>query len=58
MFNPWPHSVGWESGVAMNCCVGHICGSDPTLLCLWYRPAAAALIQPLDWELAYATGVA
>ena len=24
---------------------------------LWCRPAAAALIQPLAWELPYATGV-
>ena len=24
--------------------VGHKCGSDPTLLWLWCRPAAAALI--------------
>ena len=25
---------------------------------LWCRPAAAALIQPLSWELPYAAGVA
>ena len=25
---------------------------------LWCRPAAAALIQPLAWELPYATGMA
>ena len=25
---------------------------------LWHRPAAAALIQPLAWELPYATGTA
>jgi len=37
--------------------VGHRHGSDPTLLWLWYRPAAA-LIQPLAWELPYASGVA
>ena len=29
---------------------------DPALLWLWYRPAAVALIQPLAWELPYATG--
>ena len=34
------------------------CGSDPVLPWLWCRPAAAALIPPLDWELPYATGVA
>ena len=27
---------------------------DPALLWLWRRPAAAALIQPLTWELPYA----
>ena len=26
------------------------------LLCLWCRPAAAALIQPLAWEPTYALG--
>ena len=25
---------------------------------LWYRPAAAALIQPLVWEIPHATGAA
>ena len=40
----------------MSCGVGHICGSDPTLLWLWHRPAAAALIQPLAWKLPYAAG--
>jgi len=38
--------------------VGHRCGSDLALLWLWCRPAAAALIQPLGWELPYATSVA
>ena len=40
---------------AMSCGVGHRWGSDPALLWLWQRPAAAALIQPLSWELSYAT---
>ena len=31
---------------------------NPTWLWLWCRLAAAALIQPLAWELLYATGVA
>ena len=35
----------------MSCGVGHRCGSDPALLWLWCRPAAAALILPLAWEL-------
>ena len=31
---------------------------DPVVLWLWCRPAAAAPIQVLSWELPYATGVA
>ena len=31
---------------------------DPELLWLWRRPAAIALIRPLDWEPPYAIGVA
>ena len=57
MFDPWPCSVGWASGVAMSCGVGHRCGSDPTLLWLWCRPVATAPIGPLVWEPPYATGV-
>ena len=38
--------------------VGHRCGLDPTLLWLWCRPEAAAPIQPLAWELPYASGAA
>ena len=33
-------------------------GSDLTLLWLWCRPAAAALIRPLAWEFSYASGTA
>ena len=33
-------------------------GLDHALLRLWCRPAAAALIRPLAWELPYATEVA
>ena len=40
----------------MSCGVGHRHGSDP--MWLWHRPAAAAPIQPLAWELLYAAGVA
>jgi len=36
--NPWPRSVGFES----------------TLLWLWCRLAAVALIGPLAWEFPYA----
>ena len=35
----------------MSCGVDHSCSSDPVLLWLWYRLAAAAVIQPLAWEL-------
>ena len=31
---------------------------DPVLLWLWHRPAATAPIQPIDWELPHAMGVA
>ena len=42
----------------MSCGVGRRHGSDPTLLWLWRRPAATALIRPLAWEPPYATGAA
>ena len=38
--------------------LGHRCNSDLTLLWLWCRSAAAALIGPLAWKLPYATGAA
>ena len=41
----------------MSCGVGHGHGLD-TLLWLWCRLAAAALILPLAWEPPYAVGVA
>ena len=47
---------GWGSGLAMSSGVVRRCGSNPVLLCLWGGPAAVALIQPLAWELPYATG--
>ena len=43
-------------GVAVSCGVGRRCSSDPMLLCLWLRLAAAALIRPLAWEPPYAAG--
>ena len=42
----------------MNYGAGRRCGSDPALLWLWSRPAAAVLIQPLGWEPPYAAGTA
>ena len=38
--------------------VGCTCGSDPVLLWLWCKPAAAAPIRPLAWEPSYAVGAA
>ena len=46
--------MGWGSGVAMSCAVGHRHGSDPASLWLWCRPAATALIRSLAWEPPYA----
>ena len=40
----------------MCCGVGHRHNSDLALL--WYRPAAAAPIQPLAWELPHAMDAA
>ena len=42
----------------MSCGVGRRCGLDLTLLWLWCRPAAAALIRRLAWEPPYAADVA
>ena len=43
----------------MSCGVGCRCSLDDlALLWLWRRPAAAAPIQPLAWELPYAVGAA
>ena len=36
--------------------VGRRHGSHPTLLWLWYGPAAAAPIRPQAWEPPYAVG--
>ena len=50
MFEPWPHSLGWGSGVALTCGVVHRCGSDLMLLWLWADRAAVPQISPLAWE--------
>ena len=42
----------------MRCGVVYRCGSDPTFLWLWCRPAVVALIRPLAWEPPCALGVA
>ena len=42
----------------MSCDVGRRCSSDPTLLWLWRRSAAVALIRPLAWEPPHPKGSA
>ena len=42
----------------MSCGVDCRHGSNPALLWLWCRVEAAAPIQPLAWELPYATNIA
>ena len=53
-------SLASLSGLRICCCCKLRCrlqlGSDPVLLWLWCRPAAAAPIWRLAWELPYATG--
>jgi len=49
---------GKASGIAMSCDVGCRHSSDPALLWLWCRLAAAAPIRPLALELPYAMDAA
>ena len=42
----------------MSCGVGQRLGLDHTLLWLWRRPVATALIKPPAWEPPYAASVA
>ena len=48
---------GLGCGIATSCGVVHRYGSDAVLPWLWHKPAAAALIWPLAWELPYAAGM-
>ena len=41
----------------MSCGVGYRFGLDLPLLWLWRSPAAVTQIQPLAWELPYASSV-
>ena len=50
--------MGYRSGVAMSYAVGGRRSSDPVLLWLWCRPAAAVPIQPLAWQPPYAMDTA
>ena len=49
---------GLRIQLALSCGVGRSCGADPTLLWLWHRLAATALIWPLAWELPHTAGAA
>ena len=40
----------------MSCGIGHKCSSDPTLLRLWSKLAAVALIRPLASDIREAAG--
>ena len=51
-----PGFVQWVK--VLSCGVGHRCGLDLVLLCLWCKLAAAAPIAPLAWEPPYAVGTA
>ena len=42
----------------MSCGIGQRRDSDPLLLWLWCRPAAAPPIRPLAWEPPYDAGAA
>ena len=55
-----PGLAQWVKGsrVAMSCGAGSRRCSDLALLWLWCRLAAAAVIQPLVWELPCAMGMA
>ena len=42
----------------MSCGIGHRCSLDLSLLWLWGRLVATALIRPLAWDPPYAEGAA
>ena len=51
-----PGLAQWAKGSSLAVSCGGVCRHvlDPALLWLWYKPAAAASIQALAWELPYA----
>ena len=49
--------MGKGAGIAVSRSIGHKCDLEPELLWLWYRLVAVVPIQPLAWELPYATGI-
>ena len=58
----WVRLLASLGGLRIQCCmsygVGCRCGTDLALLWLWCRPAAAAPVGPLAWELTHAAGAA
>ena len=58
----WVQSLALLSGLGIraevSCGIDCRCGSDPTLLWLWHRLVASAMIEPLAWEPPYAGGAA
>ena len=55
---PWPPSVGWRSGIAVSCGLGHRLGSDSKLQWLWCRPGSCSSdsTPSLASKLLYAAG--
>ena len=55
-----PGLLQWvgDPALPLSCGVGHTLDSDPILLWPRRRPAAAAPIGPLAWELLYASDAA
>ena len=51
-------SAGYGPRVAFSCDVGRGCCLDPGLLWLWCRPAGAALMRCVAWELPHSAGAA
>ena len=53
-----PGLTQWVGNPVLQRAVGRRRGSDPALLWLWRRPAAAAPIRHLTWESPHATAAA
>ena len=54
----WVQSLAQPSGLRIRCCyeLWYRSQMDPMLLWLWCRLATIGPIQPLAWELPYASG--
>ena len=53
-----PDLAQWVKDLVCHKLWGCRCGSNPALLWLWYRLAAAAPFRPLAWEILYTAGEA